>query len=45
MELSYPSGNGTFLCLGKGIFITMTYLELETYSEHCQTFMMERLEK
>ena len=43
------SGNETFLYFGKGIFRTLTYLELEAYSElwyiqnprhmaeHCQT--------
>ena len=32
-ELSYTSGNGTVLYFGKGIFRTLTYLELEAYSE------------
>ena len=35
------SRNGTFLCFRKGIFRTLAYLELEAYSEHCQTFPME----
>ena len=32
-ELSYISGNGTFLYFGKDIFRTPAYLELEAYSE------------
>ena len=32
-ELSYISGNETFLYFGKGIFRTLRYLELEPYSE------------
>ena len=31
-----------FLHFGKVIFSTMSYLELEAYSEHCQASMMER---
>ena len=34
-ELSSISGNETFLYFGKGIFRTLTYLELEVYSEPC----------
>ena len=33
MELSFTSGNGTFLYFGKGIFKTLAYLKLEAYSE------------
>ena len=33
MELSYTSGNRTFLYIGKGLFRTLSYLELEAYSE------------
>ena len=33
MELSYTSGNGTFLYFGKGIFRNLVYLELEANSE------------
>ena len=32
-ELSYILGNGTIFYFGKGIFKTLTYLELEAYSE------------
>ena len=32
-ELSYISGNRTFLYFEKGIFRTQVYLELEAYSE------------
>ena len=32
-ELSYILGNGTIFHFGKGIFKTLTYLELEAYSE------------
>ena len=32
-EFSYISRKGTFLYFGKGIFRTLTYLELEAYSE------------
>ena len=32
-EFSYISGSGTFLYFGKGIFRTLTYLELVGYSE------------
>ena len=38
-ELSYISGNRTFLYFEKGIFETLAY------SEHCQTSMIERFAK
>ena len=34
-KILYISGNGTFLYSRKGIFRTLTYLELEAYAEHC----------
>ena len=36
---------GAFLYFGKGTFRTVAYLELEAYSEHCQTSTMERFAK
>ena len=44
-------GNSTFLYFKKGIFRTLTYLQLVAYSEpeanskHCQTYMMEPFAK
>ena len=44
-KLFILSGNRTFLYFRKGIFRTLTYLEPEAYSEHCQRSMMECLTK
>ena len=34
-----------FLYFGRGIFRTLTSIELEAYSEHCQTLTIERFAK
>ena len=42
-KIIYISGSRIFLHFGKDIFRTLAYLEIETYSEPCLTYLNNKI--